>query len=83
MEGIAELPRMAKKMGRPPSDRDDVAVKIDRTIVTMARFIANKRAISVAKLLSDLLEGPVNEQYAKLVLESQAELKKPKKRGSK
>lgn len=61
-----------KTMGRPKgsgkkSERDDVAVKVDRLIVSKARLIAGDRGISLAELLSGMLAGPVEREYGKLV----------------
>jgi hypothetical protein len=50
--------------GRPKrSDRDDMAVKLDRTIVEQAKLVAMRRRTTMAQLLSDLLRGPVDKLY--------------------
>lgn len=54
---------MARVKGKK-SDRDDVAVKISRTIVGKARLIATHRGLSVAELLSEILQAPVDKAYA-------------------
>ena len=59
---------MARVKGKK-SERDDVAVKIDRIIVGKARMIATHKGISVAELLSDLLDGPIDKAYASMLRE--------------
>lgn len=56
----------ASTMARPKgkrSERDDVAVKVDREIVDKARFVALRRHLTLAGFLSDLLRGPVDRAY--------------------
>ncbi|HEU5116498.1 MAG TPA: hypothetical protein VFT74_07470 [Isosphaeraceae bacterium] len=61
---------MARAKGRGKrSERDDIAVKIDRAIVGKARLIATHRGISVAELLSDMLVTPVDRAYAQMLRE--------------
>lgn len=62
---------MARPKGKR-SERDDVAVKVDRTIVGKARLIATHRGTSVAELLSELLSGPVDKAYAQMLRELEA-----------
>jgi hypothetical protein len=69
MEMVVEMPRMAKKTGRPKGVRDDVTVKIDRKLATMAKVIAGRRGVSSAELLSETLRGPLDRAYAQLVRE--------------
>ena len=69
MSPTAELTRMAKKTGRPRGDRDDVTVKIDRKLATMAKVVAGKRGISSAEMLSEMLKAPLTKAYAQLVRE--------------
>jgi hypothetical protein len=57
---------MARVKGKR-SERDDVAVKIDRKIVGKARLIATHRGISVAELLSEMLTAPVDKAYAQML----------------
>jgi hypothetical protein len=61
---------MAKSKGRPQrSGRDDTTAKLDRALVGMAKLIATRRGIPVAELLSDLLRGPLEREYAKMLRE--------------
>jgi hypothetical protein len=64
-----ELLAMARSRGRPKSERDDVTVKIDRSLVGMAKLIATRKGVSVAELLSDLLQGPLDQAYAEMLRE--------------
>ncbi len=67
MVDLAE-PQMARLKGRK-SERDDVAVKIDRAVVGKAKMIATHRGISVAELLSDLASPGVDKAYAQMLRE--------------
>jgi hypothetical protein len=73
MTATLERP-MAKKAGRPKSGRNDVSVKVDRALVGKARLIATHRGISVAELLSEMLQTPLDKAYAQMLrdLESRA-----------
>lgn len=46
--------------------RNDLAVKIDSSIVLKAKMIASKRSITMAEYLSELLRPHVDRDYAKL-----------------
>jgi uncharacterized protein (DUF4415 family) len=59
--------RMAKKMGRPKGDRNDVSVKIDSELVDMARLVGAHRKVSLNELLSDLLREPVKRAHAAMI----------------
>jgi hypothetical protein len=72
MDGVAEMP-MAKAKGKGKrSEREDVAVKIDRALVGKARLIATHRGVSVAELLSEMLRAPVDKAYAVMLRELEA-----------
>lgn len=59
---------MAKPKGRPRrSERDDVAVKLDRTIVGKAKLVATHRGLSLAEVLSEMLVVPVDKAYGQMV----------------
>lgn len=59
---------MARVKGKR-SERDDVAVKISRVIVSKARLIAAHRGVSVAELLSDVAGPAVDKMYAQMLRE--------------
>jgi hypothetical protein len=59
---------MGKKRGRPPkSERDDTAVKMDRHVVKMAKFVADTRDIPLAQYLTELVRGNVKRDFNKAV----------------
>ena len=63
-----------KQRGRPKtSERNDVSVKVDRTIVGKAKLIATHRGISVAELFTDMLKLPVDKAYAQMLRELEAQ----------
>ncbi len=57
---------MARPKGKR-SERDDVAVKLDRAVVGKAKAVATHLGISVAECLSDLAKGPVDKAYAQML----------------
>src|SRR3954468_10033229 len=64
---------MGKARGRPKrSERDDVTVKVDRTLVGKAKLIATHRGIPVAELLTELLRAPLDKAYAQMLRDLEA-----------
>jgi hypothetical protein len=69
------------KMGRPKgkrSDRDDVSVKIARSLASKAKLVAAHRGVPAAALLSGMLEGPIDRAYAAMLRELDAREGGPK-----
>jgi hypothetical protein len=62
---------MARVRGKK-SERDDVAVKVDRAVVGKAKMIATHRGISVAELLSDAARPVIDKAYAQMLRELDA-----------
>lgn len=58
---------MARPRGRPNRGRDDATAKIDRILLGKAQLIAKDRGISVAEFLSEILRGPIEKEYGKLL----------------
>ena len=61
---------MARPKGRPKkSERDDTTVRLDRAIVAKAKLVAIWLGLEggVAELLSDLVRGPVDRAYGKML----------------
>ena len=50
--------------GRPKSDRDDMTVKMDRTIVARARFVADLRGQTLTEYLSEAVRPIVDRDFA-------------------
>lgn len=68
MEAIAERGTMDKRPGRPKtSTRVDTVVKIDKTLAGKAKLIAAHEGISIADLMSELLQSPIDKRYAKML----------------
>jgi hypothetical protein len=64
MEALSGVVKVAKPKGRPKrSERDDTTVKLSRALVLKAKIVATQRGISVAELLSELLQGPLDRAY--------------------
>ena len=64
---------MAKRKGRPPTERDDIAVRIERKLASMAKAICTARGIPVAEYLSDLTRAAINRDYAKTLRDAEQE----------
>jgi hypothetical protein len=62
MAGMAVREPMARPKGKR-SERDDVAVKIDREVYDKAKLVALRRRIPLAELLSEILRGPIDRAY--------------------
>jgi hypothetical protein len=58
---------MGKKMGRPPSERDDKSVKLDRVLVDKAQLVARSQGTTLAEYLSELVRSPVEKAYRQCV----------------
>jgi hypothetical protein len=55
---------MPKKKG---PRRDDQAVKIERTIAQQAKFVADRRNLTIGEYLSELLRADVRRDWEKEV----------------
>lgn len=56
------------KAGRPKrSERELMTVKIDRALAAKAKLLSTHRGTSVAELLSELLEVPLDRAYAQMI----------------
>lgn len=71
----AEIPAVAKSKGRPKAGRDDVTVKVDRTIVRQAKAIADFYGLSAAEVISETVREPLGKYYARMLREAEG---KPK-----
>lgn len=64
------------RTGRPKGDRNDVSTRIDRRIVGMARVVATHRGVTIAELLSETLEEPIERAYLELMAKADREAKR-------
>jgi hypothetical protein len=70
MDTTLERAPMPNPKGRPKrSERDDMTVKMDRVLVMRAKAIASYKGISVAELLSVIVRGPLDREYAQVLRE--------------
>ena len=64
---------MARKRGRPKaSQRRDAVVKLDAILVGKAQMVAKARGTSVAEYLSEIIRGPVDRDFLKVMKEMEA-----------
>ena len=64
---------MGKKRGRPRvGKRRDAVVKLDVTIVGKAQMVAKANGISLAEYLSEMLRGPVDRDFLKVMKQMEA-----------
>jgi hypothetical protein len=68
-----ETEREMAKKGPKKAKRDDVAAKVDRTIIHKAKFVAERKGVTLAELLSELLKNPVEREFLKAVREAESE----------
>jgi hypothetical protein len=57
-----------KKADKPK--RDDKAVKIDRLLADKATFIANRKGVTTAEFISELIRSSVEKEFAKMARET-------------
>jgi hypothetical protein len=70
-----ERPRtiMGKQRGRPKKSlRDDMAAKLERRLVTMAKSIADYRGVPTAEVLSDAAREQLLRMYNQMLKELDA-----------
>ncbi|MGZ3388385.1 MAG: hypothetical protein ACXVB2_00125 [Isosphaeraceae bacterium] len=61
---VAEKNVDRKRAGRPPtSEREDIVVKLNRAVAADARWIAEKRGISMAEYLTEALRPIVARDF--------------------
>lgn len=53
-----------RKMGRPPSNRDDATAKIDRRVILKAKYVASAEGITLAELLTEILRPVIDRRHA-------------------
>jgi len=76
MAETLEAEPMAKQRGRPKGEgRNDRTAKVDATVLGRVKSVADYRGISVAELLSELLEGPADRAYFQMMKELEAKTK--------
>ncbi len=59
----------ARKAQPGKAKRGDVAVKVDRPLADKARLVASRRGTTMAEYLSDLIRGPIEEDFARAIEE--------------
>lgn len=70
MQVFTQEETMAKSKGRPKtSGRDDITVKMARKTVSKAKHLASYRGVSVAELLTGLVDGPLDKAYGQMLRE--------------
>jgi hypothetical protein len=67
MRAVAQDESMAKPKGRPKKPSGEgTPVRIDTDLVTMARYIAAKRGLTMAELISAWLRPIIEREFHKL-----------------
>jgi hypothetical protein len=65
---------MARKRTPPEKGkRDDVAVKIDRTLADKAKLVASRRGLTLAEYLTELNRPAIERDFAKVIREMGAD----------
>ena len=75
---MSDTVTLERPMGRKRSEnpRDDVSVKVDRSVVEKARFVALARDTTLAALLTEMLSGQVEKAYSD---EAEKRFREPKR----
>jgi hypothetical protein len=60
---------MGRKKTPPDKKRDDVAVKIDRTLADKAKLVASRRGMTLAEYLTELNRSAIERDFAKVIKE--------------
>jgi hypothetical protein len=60
---------MAKRKGRPKSERDEVTVKMDRSLAAKAKILASHRGMTVGELVTELFGPALDRAYLQMVRE--------------
>lgn len=71
LEGCMTEPKRGR--GRPSTGREDVSVKVNKDIASMAKALATMRGESVAVVLSEILRKPITKAYAAMVAKADEE----------
>lgn len=65
---------MGRKRTSPEKGkRDDVAVKIDRTLADKAKLVASRRGSTLAEYLTELNRAAIERDFAKVIRDMGAE----------
>ena len=60
---------MAPKKKASKPKRDDKAVKMDRLLADKATFIANRKGVTTAEFISELVRAQIEKEFAKMARE--------------
>lgn len=60
---------MARKRAAGQAPRDDVAVKLDRTLADKGKLVASRRGITLAEYLTELSRATIERDFAKTIRE--------------
>jgi hypothetical protein len=55
--------------GRPKTVRDDISVKMDRSVAAKAQYLARLKGMTLAEFISETVRGPVEREFAKATRE--------------
>jgi hypothetical protein len=67
-----DVAKAKRPKGRPKaSERDDVTVKVDRSIVRQAKAIADFYGLSAAEVISETAREPMGKYYARMLREAE------------
>jgi hypothetical protein len=65
--GAGTLAMAKRGRGRPKGERDDVTVKMDRSLKHKVDLLATHRGVSVAALVSELIAAPLDRAYLEII----------------
>lgn len=58
---------MAKSRGRPKTDRDDVTIRVSRSVAGKLKLLAGSEGKTVGEVVDELLGPPLDKAYVQLM----------------
>ena len=66
---ILESPMAKKKMGRPPTGRNDATAKLDADVLRQAKHVAAYRGMTLAEFLTKVVRPAVEKEMQQIAAE--------------
>lgn len=65
--GTVERTTMAKRMGRPPNERDEVTIRVLKSMAKKLKAMSDDRGITVSELAEEMFASSVDRAYAQML----------------
>ena len=77
MLSVVSQPMGKKKMGRPTTGRDDVTVRLDRSVAAKVKTLAAHQGKPVGEVLATLLANPLDRAVVAMIKDMESPKSKP------